>query len=29
MQTDFFFIFLLPPIIFDAAFNLEVAPCVP
>lgn len=28
VQTDFFFIFLLPPIIFDAAFNLEVAPCV-
>jgi hypothetical protein len=26
MQTDFFFIALLPPIIFDAGFNLDVVP---
>lgn len=29
MQTDFFFIFLLPPIIFDAGFNLDVGPYAP
>lgn len=28
LQTDFFFIFLLPPIIFDAGFNLDVGPYV-
>lgn len=28
MQTNFFFIFLLPPIIFDAGFNLDVGPYV-
>jgi hypothetical protein len=28
VQTDYFFLFLLPPIIFDAGFNLDVKPCV-
>jgi NhaP-type Na+/H+ or K+/H+ antiporter len=27
MQTQYFFLFLLPPIIFDAGFNLDVKPC--
>ena len=29
VQTDIFFLFLLPPIIFNAGFNLEVKPCAP
>ena len=29
LQTDSFFLFLLPPIMFDAGFNLETRACAP